>query len=162
METPRIYVGTYAKYNAGSLEGKWFDLEDYSDKDEFIEACQEFHGEGEHEFMFQTSEGIPRHFISESYIDPEFWDFLDFEDYHDGDAKTAYVEHFGEWSEGGFQDHFSCQCESELAYAENYIEDCGLLDSVPENLRWYFDYEKFARDIFINDCVFVDGFVFYR
>lgn len=30
-----IYVGTYAKYNAGSLFGKWFDLSDFADKDEF-------------------------------------------------------------------------------------------------------------------------------
>ena len=33
-----IYVGTYAKYNAGSLFGKWFDLSDFADKDEFLEA----------------------------------------------------------------------------------------------------------------------------
>lgn len=38
-----IYVGTYAKYNAGSLFGKWFDLSDFADKDEFLEACKELH-----------------------------------------------------------------------------------------------------------------------
>ena len=27
---PRIYVGTYAKYNAGSIAGQWLDLEDYA------------------------------------------------------------------------------------------------------------------------------------
>ena len=27
-----IYVGTYAKYNAGSLFGKWFNLSDFADK----------------------------------------------------------------------------------------------------------------------------------
>ena len=31
-----IYVGTYAKYNAGSLFGKWFDLSDFADKDEIF------------------------------------------------------------------------------------------------------------------------------
>ncbi|MDO8250269.1 MAG: antirestriction protein ArdA [Rhodoferax sp.] len=25
---PRVYVGTYAKYNEGSIEGGWLDLED--------------------------------------------------------------------------------------------------------------------------------------
>ena len=35
-----IYVGTYAKYNAGSLFGKWFNLSDFADKDEFMEACK--------------------------------------------------------------------------------------------------------------------------
>jgi len=41
--SPRIYVGTYAKYNSGSIAGKWLDLEDYSDKEAFLEACAELH-----------------------------------------------------------------------------------------------------------------------
>ncbi len=28
-----VYVGTYKKYNAGSLSGEWLKLEDYSSKD---------------------------------------------------------------------------------------------------------------------------------
>ena len=39
----KIYVGTYGKYNAGSILGKWFDLTDYSDKNEFNEACRKLH-----------------------------------------------------------------------------------------------------------------------
>ena len=39
----RIYVGTYAKYNAGSIKGAWLDLEDYADRDAFLEACRELH-----------------------------------------------------------------------------------------------------------------------
>jgi antirestriction protein len=31
-------------------------------------------------------------------------------------------------------------------WAESYADDTGLLSSVPENLRFYFDWEKFARD----------------
>lgn len=27
----KLYVSTYAKYNAGSLAGKWLDLADYAD-----------------------------------------------------------------------------------------------------------------------------------
>ena len=34
-----LIVGTYAKYNNGSLSGAWLDLSDYSDKEEFYEAC---------------------------------------------------------------------------------------------------------------------------
>jgi len=35
-------------------------------------------------------------------------------------------------------------------YAENYIEDRGLLDQMPENLRYYFDTEAFARDMLLS------------
>lgn len=35
-------------------------------------------------------------------------------------------------------------------YAEQYIEDTGLLDEMPENLRYYFDTEAFARDMLLS------------
>ena len=54
LSEARIYVGTYAKYNDGSIEGKWFDLSDFSDKDEFYEACKELHAD-ERTFEARTS-----------------------------------------------------------------------------------------------------------
>ncbi|MEQ9087087.1 MAG: antirestriction protein ArdA [Pontimonas sp.] len=33
------------------------------------------------------------------------------------------------------------------AYAEEYLESTGLLDQMPENLRFYFDVDAFARDL---------------
>ena len=33
LSEARIYVGTYAKYNEGSLRGKWIDLSDCYDQD---------------------------------------------------------------------------------------------------------------------------------
>ena len=32
---PAIYVGTYGKYNSGSIEGKWLKLNDYEDIESF-------------------------------------------------------------------------------------------------------------------------------
>lgn len=43
LSEAKVYVGTYAKYNNGSLFGAWLDLSDYSDKEEFYEACREPH-----------------------------------------------------------------------------------------------------------------------
>jgi Antirestriction protein (ArdA) len=37
-----------------------------------------------------------------------------------------------------------------LEYAESYLEDTGLLDQIPENLRYYFNTESFARDLVLN------------
>ena len=42
LSEAKVYVGTYAKYNNGSLSGAWLDLSDYSDKEEFYEACPEY------------------------------------------------------------------------------------------------------------------------
>ena len=47
------------KYNNGSIEGKWFDLSDFSDKYEFCEACKELHADEEApEYMFQDWENM--------------------------------------------------------------------------------------------------------
>ena len=43
LSEARVYVGTYGKYNNGSLFGAWLDLSDYADKEEFYEACRELH-----------------------------------------------------------------------------------------------------------------------
>lgn len=42
---------------------------------------------------------------------------------------------------------------SAIEYAEQYIEDTGLLDQIPENLRFYFDTEAFARDLVLGGDV---------
>ena len=70
-----IYVGTYAKYNEGSIEGKWFDFSDFSDKDEFSGACKELHEDEEDpEYMFQDWENISDELIGESWLSNNFFD----------------------------------------------------------------------------------------
>lgn len=62
-----VYVGTYNKYNNGSLEGQWLKFSDYSDSEDFMTACDELHAdELENEFMFQDSEYLPDFLYSES------------------------------------------------------------------------------------------------
>ena len=34
----KVYVGTYHKYNSGSIQGEWLDLTDFANKDDFLEA----------------------------------------------------------------------------------------------------------------------------
>ena len=62
-----LYVGTYRKYNEGSLFGEWLDLTDYTDAEEFLEACRELHkDEADPELMFQDCEGLPDSLYCES------------------------------------------------------------------------------------------------
>lgn len=56
----RVYVGTYKKYNEGSLNGGWLNLNDYSNYSDFLKACKQLHkNERDPEFMIQDSEGFP-------------------------------------------------------------------------------------------------------
>ena len=42
---PSVYVGTYGKYNEGSLRGLWIDISSFDDYDEFINFCKAIHAE---------------------------------------------------------------------------------------------------------------------
>ena len=51
LNEARIYVGTYAKYNNGSLQGEWVELSDFYDLDGFMERCAEIHEDEEEQFL---------------------------------------------------------------------------------------------------------------
>jgi len=50
-----------------------------------------------------------------------------------------------------FTEAFAGVWHSELDFAENLVEDLGYIDEMPEHIRGYFDYEAFARDLFMGD-----------
>ena len=53
----KIYVGTYAKYNNGSIFGEWLNLGDFDNLEDFYNKCKEIHADEEDaEFMFQDYE----------------------------------------------------------------------------------------------------------
>ena len=162
MITPRIYVGTYAKYNNGSIQGEWLDLDDYNDKSDFIQACLELHDDEEDpELMFQDWENIPDLFISECSIDPDFWEYMNSD--RDEDAKAAYLACFGEWDESDFEERYRGQYDSFTGLAEQLLDETGELEAIPENLRYYFDYEKYGRDLQLGGefCEY-DGHYFWN
>lgn len=160
--TPAVYVGTYHKYNCGSIFGKWFDLTEFDSKEDFIEACHELHtNEDDPELMFQDWEGIPSQFASESSVD---WDFIQAyrraqEEGRDA-AFIAWAEYTGECDYDAFDDAYRGEAQSEEDYAYEYVTEYALLSAIPDDLRCYFDYEAYARDLFSGGLVFVDGYVF--
>jgi antirestriction protein len=151
-DAPRVYVGTYGKYNSGSIEGKWLDLEDYSDKDEFLEACAELHkDEHDPEFMFQDYKNIPEGMISESHIESETWDWLNLDD-DDKELLAVYksLGFGGDESIKSARDAFYGRYDDEEDFAYQYVEDTGMLHDVPDNVKNYFDYEAFGRDLLMD------------
>lgn len=73
-----VYVGTYAKYNAGSIYGDWLMLSDYADIEDFYEACRELHSdEEEPEFMFQDWEEVPEGTVTECTISPAIFELME-------------------------------------------------------------------------------------
>jgi antirestriction protein len=155
--TPRIYVGTYAKYNSGSIKGAWLNLEDYADRDAFLEACAELHkDEDDPEFMFQDYEGFPKSLYSESSVSYELWDWLDLDE-DDRELLAVYqdnVDSDGDISQA--RDAFMGKADTKADWAAQWLEDTGGLEDVPEHLKNYIDYESYARDAELGgDVTFV-------
>lgn len=152
MTTPRIYVGTYGAYNSGSLHGGWLDLDDYSDKDEFMQAVNELHAKelaarGEIEPMFQDWEGIPDRFIGESHLSEDVWaEWVELSD-EQREVLELYLDNVNqggtlEEAEEAFQGTFS----SPEDWAQGHLEDSGALENVPDDLKGYIDFAAWARD----------------
>lgn len=160
--TPRIYVGTYAKYNNGSITGEWLELSAYADKEEFLEACAKLHSEeSDPEFMFQDMEGIPDGMATESSISDELWDWLALDE-DDRELLAVYrdnVNQSGDIDEA--RDAFAGKCESEEDWASEFLDDTGFFDDIPKGIRetveMYFDFAAYARDARLNgDITFVE------
>lgn len=155
---PAIYCGTYAKYNNGSIDGAWFDLDKFSCKREFIEACLELHAdEDDPELMFQDWENIPGDMCSESGVDDEVWDYIDACNEYEQGAVDAYISNFGSWDKNSFEDRYCGSGYREFVdYAEEVFDDCM---NCPDSLRGYIDMHAFAR-VLEMDYVFDNGYVF--
>lgn len=171
---PSIYVGTYYKYNCGSIAGKWLDLTEYSSKAEFYEACKELHKDEEDaEFMFQDWEHIPDFLISECSLDDDAFEYFEaiadmdddkieaLEIYRDNILGSSYeisVSDLLQQFEDSYQGYYSGNAEVDFAY--DWVEQIGFLDNCPKSIAQYFDYEAYARDLFSGSFVEHDGHVF--
>lgn len=146
-DTIQVYVGTYAKYNNGSIQGKWLDLTDYSDKESFLEACAELHNdEVDPEFMYQDYEGFPSEFYSEADLDSGLWDWLGMSDV-DRELLAAFIDCFGDGSLEDAQNAYVGTYKDDEDFAYETVESCYNLE---EPLAFYFDYERYARDLMVD------------
>lgn len=160
-DRPAIYCGTYAKYNAGSIAGRWLNLEDYSNADAFLAACLELHkDEHDPELMFQDFQNFPKAFYSES-PDKErlerLYAWLELDD-DDRELLTVYQEHVNDAGDiDAAREAFAGKgYETEAAWAADFLEETGALAEIPEDLARYFDYESYARDARLGgDVTFV-------
>lgn len=155
--TARLYVGTYAKYNNGSIEGAWMDLDAYADRDAFLEACKNLHrDEVDPELMFQDFEGFPRGFYNESAAPPaELWEWLELDEVEQ-ELLEVYQEHIDQHGTvETARESFLGKYTSPEDWASSFLEDTGGLEGVPEHLKNYIDYEAYARDAGYNGMSFI-------
>jgi antirestriction protein len=168
LTTPKIYVADLAAYNAGHLRGQWVYLPDYADVDELMNKINCLLGEWDRdlldgmtgpveEYAIHDYEGLPGTLYDE-YLGRAglrrllfYVDLLDTARSHG--AAREFVEiardrglQSEEWADA-FHQSYRGTFDSAEEWAYQYIDSTGQLDDMPDNLRYYFDYESFARDV---------------
>ncbi len=151
---PSVYVGTYGKYNDGSLCGLWIDLSSFSDYDEFIDFCKAIHADEEDpELMAQDYEAFPRQWYNEGFMSEEDFDhiqeYTELCDKYDVDDVDDYMEFADELD--NFEEAYCGEWDSEEDFARHIVEECWDIERTMGDLSRYFDYEAFGRDLFMWD-----------
>ena len=150
----RIYIADLAAYNEGRLVGKWIEA------DSAVNEAEDFLAEiAPHEdIAIHAHEGFGLT-VGEYESMQDIEDFAEvYDKVQDGDAFAAWLDYQGyglseaKDRKEEFEDAYQGQHDSEEDYAEQLLDDTGELNSIPEHLRYYFDYDAYARDQLISDC----------
>ena len=151
----KIFISNLKEYNNGKIIGEWVSLpcEDIkevldkisnNDNDELFISDYETDINGlkigEYEDILQLNE------IAEEIDNLSDDELL---------ALQAYLEQYNdieqaleEVHQGNYRIYYNCDNMEDVAY--QVVNDCGLLDGVPEEVKIYFDYEAYGRDMDIN------------
>ena len=164
-DSPAVYCGTYYKYNNGSLAGAWLNLEAFDSYEEFLEICALLHDDENPEFMFQDFQGFPTSLYCESgFIEEGFNDIITYchTSKDEREAFDAYCEYISDVSFSDAMERYMGQFDSKEDFAEHYVSDVYDLERMMGELSFYFYYKRLARDLFVSDYIFCDGYVFCR
>lgn len=167
-DAPALYVGTYAKYNAGSLCGMWVNLASFDSFSEFQNFCFAIHCDEDYpELMFQDFQGFPREFYSECGFNEKAFDKIKeialLTESYGKQAVEDFFEHFVIEDLCNFEEFYCGEYDSEISFAESLAQEVFSEEQRESTMFQYFDYEAFARDLFFSDYYCgSNGFVFRR
>ena len=155
--TPKIYVACLAAYNNGILHGQWIEVNQEAGaiQAEIQDMLAQSPIANAEEWAIHDYEGFCGMRIAEYEDIAKVAEMAALIREH-GEAWARYAEHVGMdyATEEGFKEAYQGQWDSEEAFAENLAEETM---NIPEHLQYYIDYEKLARDLFINDYFSAEG-----
>ena len=156
--SPALYCGTYGKYNSGSLCGMWVNVSTFGSYEDFKTFCLAIHADEEDpEIMCQDGENIPNSLCSESMGEEEFnkiAEYCELCDDYSVEAVDDFLEIFRPEDLDRMDDAYAGVYDSEEDFAREIVNDCYDIEKMMGDLAYYFDYEAFARDLFMCDYRF--------
>jgi|GEM_PF-3108197 len=142
-----VFIQSLADYNAGRIVGEWVDVTDMGEND-LWDAINKVLSQSKEEYA-------------------EEWEIADYDGFYQltpmsvekiielakainehGEPYAIYTSYVGECyaTTEGFDDSYYGSWDSFKDFAENLFDEC-YLHQVPESIRFYIDYDAFARDL---------------
>ena len=149
----RIYLTNLGKYNEGHLIGEWVDLPISEEELQKVLDRIGINEEYEEYFITDSETDLDGIEIGEySNLDDlnemaETLESLDDDEKEVVDAIMSEGYSLEEALEKKDDCIVYCDCSDMEDVAREYAEQTGLLESIPENLQSYFDFEAYGRDM---------------
>jgi antirestriction protein len=156
---PSVYIADLEAYNNGRLVGKWFNLLDYSDADEFNEAVADFLKEtGAEEYAVHDFENIPRSMQSEYLGVKDFEEIYEMIDLaRDKDLPLEVVMEVTHELGESAVDEFYGVYDSEEDFAEQLVDDLGIVSF--NNFEYYLEISDTDKRLLAQDMAdsYIEG-----
>ena len=165
-----------SQYNNGILRPFTIDLDPLSSRDEYMEAIADDlndmmdtdeDSDGNRplyeEWIVADYDDIPNGYVGEYDLKDDYWELKEAMDANPHIPEAVFFAGVAcdippASIPEAYQGYFDCDED----FAADLAESCGYLDDMPENLRYYFDYVKFARDLMIDSFMEDSGHYFSR
>lgn len=152
----KIFISNLRKYNEGQIIGKWVSLP-CEDIKEVLEKIS--NSDNDEQFISDYETDISGLKVSEYDNILELNTIAEeIEEMREDEliAFQAYLEQYAnnmeqaleEVHQGNYRIYYNCDNMEDVACQA--VNESGLLDGVPEELKVYFDYEAYGRDLSIN------------
>ena len=152
----KIFISNLKEYNNGKIIGEWVSLP----HEGLEEVLEKISNSGKDELFISDYETDINGLKVAEYEDilqlNEFAEEIEEMREDELIALQAYLEQYAndmeqaldEVRHGNYRIYYNCDNMEDVAY--QVVNDCGLLDGVPEEVKIYFDYEAYGRDMEIN------------
>ena len=165
----KVAITNLAAYNEGDLIYKWLELPATQEEienaynavkrstrdEEFFISDYETNINGLEIGEYESIEKLNE--LAEKFNELDECDRLIFEAYAN---YTDFEEVLEKLNNNELEGYIYYGCDDMEDVAEQVVEAMGLLDQMPENLRYYFDFEAYGRDLDIegtfvklDDCI---------
>ena len=136
----------------------WVDVSTFDSYEDFVNFCLAIHADEEDpELMYQDFENMPDSLYHESMGEEGFNKIAEYCELCDEYSVEA-VDDFLEWDStedlDNMHDAYVGVYDSREDFAREIVSDCYDIENIMGNLACYFDYEAFARDLFMGDYYF--------